>query len=118
MNSQTWSHVDLVNFVATDKPRYLLVRLISADKFRRILRNRHVLPSLIAASSDKTTSERAYLKSLIEEMTHHNERNPEKKKKIKYVNGMQTIVNVSSRNRSQQTKNGLIKPTKAKLLKI
>ena len=82
----------LGKLVAGGKPRPLLVRLISADEVRRILRNRHCLPRGVSASSDKTTSERDYLKALIYEVTRLNESDPTNKKKIKYINGTPTIV--------------------------
>ena len=66
----------LGKLVTGGKPRPLLVRFISTDEVRRILRNRHCLPRGISASSDKTTSERDYLKALINEVTRHNESNP------------------------------------------
>ena len=82
----------LCKYDAGNKPRPLLVRLSSADEVLRILRNRHVLPPMIQASSDKTAAERTQLKALIEEVTHHNKANPNNKKKIKYVNSILTIV--------------------------
>ena len=65
-----------------NKPRPLLVRLASADEVcLRVLRNRHVIPRMIQAYFDKTTAERALLKSLIEEVNRHNKENPNNKKK-------------------------------------
>ena len=92
----------LGKFVAGGKPRPLLIRLISADEVRRVLRNRHCLPQGISASSDKTSSEREYLKAIIDEVTRHNETNPNNKKKIRYINGVPTIVDDTSRQRGSK----------------
>ena len=72
--------------------RPLLIKLISAAEVRRVLRNRHVLPRGVMDSSDKTTAERDFLKSIIDQVNSHNASNPVIKKKIKYINGVPTIV--------------------------
>ena len=102
--------IDLTNVVArrlgktraNGPPRPILVRLQSAPEVRRILRNRHVIPRPVAVSTDKTVEERLFLKSLIEQVNAHNAANPSNRKKIKYVNGVPTIVDDNTQQRAQK----------------
>ena len=87
---------------ADGTPRPLLVTLVSASEVQRILRNRHVLPRPVSVSTDKTQAERAHLKGLIEQVAAHNAANPNDQKKIKYVNGVPTIVDARPLRRSQE----------------
>ena len=78
------------------------MRLHSAIEVRHILRNRHVLPRPVAVSTDKTVEERLHLKSSIDQVNAHNAANSENKKKIKYINGVPSIVDDKPSQRSQE----------------
>ena len=81
----------------SDILRPIVARINSQDDVIRFLRNQRLIPSGLTAHADRTEAEHNRFQLLLDQVNQHNETHPDDKKRIKYVNGIPTIVSVRNR---------------------
>ena len=91
--------LDLASVTATrshrqagDGPRFITVRLSSAQDALRVLLNRRLLREGIGVTADRTLAQREQFCEVKREVEEHNAVNPNNLKIIKYINGVPKAV--------------------------
>ena len=78
-----------------NKTRPLLLTLKSRSDVLLVLRNRRAFPQGTTISDDKTKEQRDRFNALRREVYQHNQRYPNDQRRIRFINGIPTVISVN-----------------------